>query len=119
MVILGNLILIACYGMTLIRMKKGTKFELFMTLIILLIAACIFAIMLATSDFFVVRFGAGSAPDTNIMIWVAINAVAYCGYGVTFNVAHWLFAFEYFSIAKTMPLVLKGVSLSADDVKCH
>jgi hypothetical protein len=34
---------------------------------------------------------------------------------VPFNVAHWRFAFEYFSIAESVPLILRGVSLGEDE----
>lgn len=104
---IGNLLLLLFYGTTLGLMQRGTKFPLFMTLIILLMIAAAFAIVLAYANYQVILYGYSSpnAP-TNISFWVLLNVIVYCGYFVTFNIAHWRFAFEYYSIAESMPLVI-------------
>lgn len=79
-----------------------------MTLIILLIVAAAFAALLGLSNYEVVKFGANDQKThEKILAWISVDAIAYLCFGVCFNVAHWLFAFEYFVIAQIMPLVIK------------
>ena len=51
------------------------------------------------------------------MTWGAVDSFAYAISTCTFDTVHWLFAFEYFTIAKTMPLALRGIQLAAETYK--
>lgn len=89
-------------------MRQGSKYRLFIVIISLLIAAAASAIVLMIANYQVVRYADKTAPNESIFLWIAIDSISYTCYFVPFNVAHWLFSFEYFSIAKIMPLVLKA-----------
>lgn len=117
--IVGNLTLIIMYGVTLQHMRQGTKYQLFMILIKLLMAACAFAALLAFTNFEVVKYGAGEGSDENVLAWVSVNSIAYLGYGACFNSAHWLFAYEYFVIAEIMPLVMKQHRVPSSKQRCY
>jgi hypothetical protein len=53
------------------------------------------------------------------MSWPATICVSYIIFAISFGVAHWLFAFEYFSIAKLMPRALKGEMITEQMLKTY
>lgn len=110
-IIAGNAILIGMYGVTLARMQKGSKYKLFITIIILLIVACVSSIVNSFSNSVLIRKDVNS-ETSGILFWATIQALADIGFEGCFGCAHWLFAFEYYSIAKIMPLALKGLEMS-------
>lgn len=76
-----------------------------MTLIILLMVASLFGILNEVAIYELVKIG----KDSTNSAWMGVSAIALTIYYSCFSVAHWLFAFEYYSIAKFMPLALKGI----------
>jgi len=112
---IGNSILLVLYGVTLARMQKGTKYEFFMTLIILLMCASLFGIVNEVALYELVKLGI----DSENTVWMAVSAVSLTIYNSCFSVAVWLFAFEYFSITRIMPLALKGIQISTKMQKTH
>ena len=109
-VVVSNAILLLLYVVTLVKMYMGTKFKLFILLIILLIISSITRVLNVTSSDEVNRH---YLHDKNYMPWGTVNSFSYAISTGTFDTAHWLFSFEYFTIAKTMPLALRGIKLAA------
>lgn len=108
--IAGNAVLLTMYAIVLVLMCKGTRYKLFMTIIILLMIAATLSILNSVS---IVEYEKVVSQDGDIMPWGSMIAFASFGGSCCYGVSSWLFAFEYFSIAKTMPLALKGLKLSA------
>ena len=72
--IVGNTVLFVLYAFVLLRMHRGTKFKLFMTIIILLMCCTAFAILNWISADEVNRVYYHGA---NIVPWGTVNAIAY------------------------------------------
>jgi len=109
-VIVTNVILYGLYGFSLFKMCKGTNYKLFKTLIVLLIVACIFRVLNLISG---IKTDTEAAKNEDFMPWGTVNAISYPLEMTSFIVAHWLFAFEYFVMAESMPLALQGIQLAA------
>ena len=107
-VFVGNVVLFGLYAGVFVHVYRGTRFKLFLQIIGLMMASSIFAILnwLSADEVNKVYRGGG-----DFVAWGRFNAFAYSLNQACFGVAHWLFAFEYFNIAKTMPLALKGVRM--------
>lgn len=104
--ILGGVTLMVCYTLALIHMQRGTKFKFFMLIISLLIAAALSGMLMQVANTMLVR------QDINdFSFWLALTSFTNFIFLGCFGGAHWLFAFEYFSIAKGMPLALKGIKI--------
>jgi hypothetical protein len=118
MVVIGNAILLVAYGLSLCKMRRGTRYELFMNLIVLLMIACVASAGLTTSNYAIVKGLQKDPPDKELLVPLIISAaVCLFFFAACFDVAHWLFAFEYFTIAKLMPLAQKGLAIPQDQLK--
>ena len=98
------------YVIVLVLMCKGTRYKLFMAIIILLMMAATFSILNSVA---IEEFDKVVSQDGDFMPWGSVIAFATFGGSCFYGVSSWLFAFEYFSIAKTMPLALNGLKLNA------
>ena len=111
-----NTVLLGMYTFVLVRMCKETKFRLFMIIITLLIISCFARVLNLISADHVDRIyhqGGDFVP------WGTVNSIAYATADSVFLTAHWLFAFEYFSIANSMPLALKGINMAEKTQKIY
>ena len=104
--LVGAVVLIVAYSIALRKMKRGTKFELFMQLIILLLISSCAAVVLAISSFMTIKLDAQQGPQ--VVFWITMVCTSFLVYLVCFNVAHYLFALEYFSIATVIQDLIKG-----------
>lgn len=112
-VVVGNATLLAAYGATLWRLKEGTKYPLFIRLVELLLFACVTSILVAVGNFILVK------GISDSVFWISLEGVSSFVYEASFGSAHWLFAFEYFGIAKIMPLALQGMQQSESEKKLY
>lgn len=87
-----------------------------MILIILLIAASVSSMFNSLCVSVIVGKDVKN-KDGGIMTWATIQLFANVGFEACFGCAHWLLAFEYFSIAKLMPLALKGRTISDEKAR--
>ena len=104
----ADLTLIAVYAAALWRMWKGTKYKLFIVIITLLLFASIDDILLTVTNQQILKHSAAPG-DEHMEMWLVVNSFSYFAYQASFDIAQWLMAYEYFSIALAMPLALKGI----------
>ena len=96
-----SLLLIPIYVVVLLKAKNGTNYKFVTGIIWLLIVSNIGQIAFLVSNYFV--------PQNywvNLCV-VVVLSISKSVQDATFNVAHWIFAMEYFSISRSMPYVVK------------
>ena len=115
--IAGSLSLLVAYAVTFYRLrKKETMSHLFMKIIVLLMLATTFTAVYAVCNFWVIKDYASDTLQTGLLV---SQSFAYAMFDSFYSTAHWLFAFEYFSIGKVIPLALKGIKLSAETQRMY
>jgi hypothetical protein len=107
-------ILVLLYGATLIKVCRGSKYKFVITLLVLLLLSNLSIFPYMGSFYELITKSFSNVP------WFWITLDSFCGFTLLacFNAAHWIFAFEYYSIARFMPFVLKGQDLPESKVKC-
>ena len=53
-----------------------------------------------------------------VMFLLTLNSSSTFIRDSTFNVSHWIFAMEYFSISRVMPFVVKQTPVPDSQIKC-
>ena len=98
-------ILIALYAATLGKVIMGSKFTFVIKLLVMMIVSNFAVIMVIAADQHLFR----SSSDTSINynFWACVQSIFVILRDVTFNVSHWMFSFEYFSIARFMPYAIR------------
>ena len=101
-----NLVLVGCYTATLVWVKNGSRYPFVMFLILMLIASNICSIFVVWCDQKIWEWDNGVSID-HIYLWNWFVCIMAVTRDVTFNVSHWMLAFEYLKIAKFMPITFK------------
>lgn len=99
--ICASSILVLIYGATLVQVLLGSRYKFVIKLLVMILFCNVFIILINWS-YFVMR------DDYSMLPWFSLLAVSTIGRDICFNISHWIFAFEYFSIARFMPYVIKG-----------
>ena len=100
-----GLILIILYTVALDKVLRNSKLSNVIQLLILLIVS---NLALISSYFAYYKYESNYWNTASIeMDWVVIQAISAFIRDVCFNIAHWLFAFEYFSTANIMPFIIR------------
>jgi hypothetical protein len=101
--LLTSLILIPIYVSVLMKARVGSKFKFVNRIVWLMIVSNIAIIVfLGARDFYT------AWEHSNVVFWclrVMLSIATFLNYS-TFNVAHWMFAMEYYSISRSMPFVV-------------
>jgi hypothetical protein len=95
-----SLLLIPIYVVVLSKAKNGTNYKFVTGIIWLLILSNIGQILFLASNYFAASYW------FNLCVIVVLS-ISKSVQDATFNVAHWLFAMEYYSISRSMPYVVK------------
>ena len=107
--------LLAMSTATLIRVCRGRKFTFVVKLIVLLMLSSVAVISGSISNY--EEFEAAQLA-TNTTFWLWMSGLSYAVHDASFNVAHWMFAFEYYSISRYMPYLLVKSTPSAGMIRC-
>lgn len=107
--------LLVMYTATLIRVCRGRKFSFVVKLIILMMFSNIALISGSVSNY-EESLKEKASIETTLFMWTA--AVSFGVRDATFNVAHWMFAFEYYSISRYMPYLLMKTTPSRQMIRC-
>jgi hypothetical protein len=111
-----SLILVVLFAATYIRVQVGSKYPLISRIIMLLLICSLFTILLVPAQSKIYQFD--KRQDLDIpLFWVWEEGICYFCKDFAFNLAHLNFAFEYYKIAKFMPLVLKGQQVTPQQTK--
>ena len=103
-----NCLLIFCYSITLTKNICGSRFAFVMKILVMLLVCNICELIIIVADR-KQKEAYETLQTSNIILWGCwIEGVATFFKYATFNVAHWIFAFEYFSIARTIPFVIRA-----------
>ena len=101
-------ILAVVYVLILCRIKRGTNYTFVIRLITLLLLSNVALIaQILIWQYMQSNWAVGSNTVRQDFVLVA-QSVAEFIRDFCFNTAHWIFAFEYYTISKTMPYVLRG-----------
>jgi hypothetical protein len=106
-------IMIMMYLTTLIKVCRGSKYKFVIKLLILLIVSNI-CLLVSDWSFYIYK------TRTFVGIpwfWISLSAISSFILLVCFNLSRWIFAFEYYSISRFMPYVLKGQDLPESELK--
>ena len=101
------------YLIVLLRVRLGSKYGLVTLLVVLMLFNCIAGIAL-TYEFADFLFK-GNRTDT--MTWIISSLL--CVKNITFNVAHWLLAWQYNKIADEVPAALERRIPEKGSIKCN
>ena len=109
--LMASSLLVPCYSGVLIKVMKGSKYKFVIKLTWLLLVSNIAAIIVVVANSFVYSWDLKNPVEGIITwgCWVEGSGVAIRD--VTFNTAHWMFAYEYYLMAKLMPLALENKKL--------
>ena len=107
-------VLILLYGATLIKVCRGSKYTFVIKLLVLLLLSNISQFFKSWSFYQLITGVFNNVP----YFWLALLSISGFITAACFNIAHWIFAYEYYSISHFMPFVLKGQDLPEDKVKC-
>lgn len=119
--VLASLLLIM-YVTTLVRVCRGRKFSFVVKLILLLMFSNIAMISASISNYEVLLKEKTNDEtektndETTLYLWIA--SISFATRDATFNVAHWMFAFEYYSISRYMPFLLMKARPRISMVRC-
>lgn len=106
------------YTATMIRVCRGRKFTFVFKLIVLLMFSNLAEISGRVSSYEVYEEGWGSGTIEYTTIWIWISALSNAVRDSAFNVAHWMFAFEYYCISRYMPFIFMKITPDAGMVRC-
>ena len=101
-VVLATLLLVM-YITTLGRVCRGRKFSFVVKLIVLMMFSNIALISGSISNY---KESLKEKASTEMTLFMWTAAISFATRDATFNVAHWMFAFEYYSISRYMPFLL-------------
>jgi hypothetical protein len=104
-------LLVLMYAVTLIRVFSGRRFSFVVKLIVLLIFSNMAAISATSANY---EFTQHDQTTKDVNLWIYIQSVSSAIRDTCFNVSHWMFAFEYYSISRYMPFLLMKLSPEAD-----
>ena len=109
-------VLVLLYVTTLIKVCIGSKYQFVIKLLVLLIFSNIGLAFDQFGDYKFELFRRNLTGNDPIFC-ISIIFISGLIYNVCFNVSHWIFAFEYYSIARFMPYVFKGQGLPESNLK--
>jgi len=100
-----SIILLILYLVTYIKLQVGSKYPLITRLTLLLLVSNFFMLLLIPAEIKIYLFDK-TKEGKNMYLWVIEQGICYICKDISFNLAHLDFAFEYYKIAKFMPIVL-------------
>ena len=107
-------LLIMLYGATLVKACRGSKYKFVVKLLILLILSNVALILNYLSYYWWFQ----TDFSNRAIVWISLLSISGFLLIACFNLSYWMFAFEYYSIARFMPFVLKGQDLPESKLKC-
>jgi hypothetical protein len=111
---LPSALLLPLYAWTFYKVYVGSRFNIVLLMIVLLITANVGSIVEGIGQYGVMLHHLHDDSDT-IFRWDCISGVGLTVLNLCFNEAHWILAVFYFKMAKNMPRVL--ANNPADPVK--
>lgn len=105
----SSAILILLFTITLIKVCLGSRHKMLMQLLVLLVLSNIGVIADCEINTIIVRHnneGAQTSKQVDLGQFLSTQVR-----DISFNLAHWIFAFEYYAISKLIPFVLQQKSL--------
>ena len=106
-------IIILMYIATLIKVCRGSKYKFVIRLLILLIVSNL-CLLLSEWSFYEYKTRTFVGVP---WFWISLSAISSFTLLVCFNISRWIFAFEYYSISRFMPYVLKDEDLPENEQK--
>ena len=100
--VVTSAILVILFSIVLVMNSTGSKFNFVTILSSLMIVTNLAAIAVITENIQIYKiFEANLAQGSykNTMFWVTALAISCFVRDLTFNIAHWMFAFEYYKIS--------------------
>jgi len=113
-VVLATLLLVM-YITTLGRVCRGRKFSFVVKLIVLMMFSNIALISGSISNY---KESLKEKASTEMKLFMWTAAISFAIRDATFNVAHWMFAFEYYIISRYMPYLLMKTRPSSRMIRC-
>ena len=108
--IVCSCLMILIYVVTLCKVNQGTNYTFVTTLIVLLLLSNIANIVLTSVGKLTIDYTENEG-DLNIFFWVWVQGGSTFVANSSMIVAYWIFAFEYYSIARMMPFAINGSAM--------
>lgn len=96
-----SLILTILYGLTIVKVQRGSKYTLIIVLTLMLMISNLMAIF---SDSSAIRY-----DQTTDVTWLVFECIATWFRDMFFNLAHWVFCYKYWLISVDLITVFTGV----------
>lgn len=110
-------VLVVLFSGVLVRNLMGLQFKFITSITSLLIVSNIAFIFCAKGDGEIFRRDGNQSAGVDF--WIDFLGVFSTLRDASFNIATWIFAFEYYKIARMMPFALKGLTMPNGMVTCH
>ena len=102
------IILLVTYSATLIRVLRGSRFQLVIRLIVILMLYNVGELAHYWLLNIIVKMSKSESYNNSVMIGLlAAEGLGFIVEKVCFNVSHWMYAFQYYKIARQAPFSIE------------